>query len=203
MRRGFGSTSYVSQVQALAPNYGVPPSLAVAVMNAESSGNPNAVSPAGAQGLFQIMPANDASLGVTNPFDATQNITAGLSLLQQYYNQFGNWTQALEAYNEGPGALAANGAYASTATYAANILSAAGLDSTAAGTSAGTASTALPDSSSGSSSDLASTGSISDLFDSIDTVDLSAVTGLSWPVLGGIAAVLFAGLYALSRTRTS
>ena len=67
-------SNYVPQVQALASQYGIPPSLAVAVMNAESSGNPNAVSSAGAQGLFQIMPANDASLGVTNPFDPTRAI---------------------------------------------------------------------------------------------------------------------------------
>lgn len=132
-RRGMGTAtpSTVTLVTNLAPTYNIPSSLALAVMNAESSGNPNAVSPAGAQGLFQVMPANDASLGITNPFDPTQNATGGLSLLQQYYQQYGNWTEALEAYNEGPATLNAElgaGQTPTSAGYAASILAASGLD---------------------------------------------------------------------------
>jgi soluble lytic murein transglycosylase-like protein len=171
-RRGLGATSpYASQVQALAPQYGIPPSLALAVMQAESSGIPTAVSPKGAQGLFQIMPANDASLGITDPFDATQNIQGGLSLLQQYYQQFGDWNSALEAYNQGPNSLQkqlAAGQTPVSAGYASGILSAAGpLD----GSTASDASITDP------------TAASSDPFASLD---LSSMTGLSWGAVGAV-----------------
>ena len=104
-----------------------PAGLLAAVMQKESSGNPTAVSSAGAQGLMQIMPANDASLGITNPFDPAQNIQGGATLLQQYYNQFGNWNDALIAYNEGPGNLQNKGPFASSQAYASSILGSAGI----------------------------------------------------------------------------
>lgn len=132
---GLGSTSpYAATVAALAPSYGVPPSLALAVMNQESGGNQFApsgstlTSSAGALGLFQLMPATAAGLGV-NPNDPTQNIQGGLKYLQQMYAAEGNWNDALVAYNEGPGAFAAHGAYPGAASYASSILNAAGLDS--------------------------------------------------------------------------
>ncbi len=124
---GLGATypSYTSQVQALAPQYGVPPSLAVALMNRESSGNAAAVSPAGAIGLFQLMPATAASLGV-DPHDPAQNIQGGLTYLSQLHQQYGDWNTALIAYNEGPGNLANRGVFPSSQSYADSILAAAG-----------------------------------------------------------------------------
>jgi soluble lytic murein transglycosylase-like protein len=178
-RRGLGATSpYASQVQALAPSYGIPPSLALAVMQAESSGIPTAVSPKGAQGLFQIMPANDASLGITDPFDPTQNIQGGLSLLQQYYQQFGDWNSALEAYNQGPNSLQKQLAAGQTpvaAGYASGILAAAGpLDGF-------------------TSSDLSMAGDSTPSSDGSVPLDLSSMTGLSW----GTAAAVLVGLIVL------
>ena len=185
-RRGLGATSpYASQVATLAPQYNIPPSLAVAVMNAESSGNPNAVSSAGAIGLFQLMPATAAGLNV-NPNDPTQNITGGLTYLQQLYTKYGDWDTALIAYNQGPGALAANGPYASSSAYASSILSAAGMDS----------STSSPFSSTPNSSDSSVGADLSpsvNLFDSMPTFSL---TGTSGVMLAAIAAGLLVLAFA-------
>ena len=171
MRRGLGDVT--SQIQAAAPSYGVPPSLALAVAQQESSLNPNAVSPKGAQGLFQLMPATAASLGVTNPFDPSQSIAGGLTYLKSLYDQFGNWSDALIAYNEGPGTLSSGTVYSSSQSYADSILSAAGLDL------------------GGSPSlDLSSGSPISDSFTSADTLTGDYPFGLSAVAFAGLAAVL-------------
>lgn len=97
------STAIQQQIVAAAPSYGVSPAMALAVAQAESNFNPNAVSPVGAQGIFQLMPATAAGLGVTNAFDPTQNINGGLSYLSQLMSEFSSPEEALAAYNWGPG----------------------------------------------------------------------------------------------------
>jgi soluble lytic murein transglycosylase-like protein len=93
-----------------ANQYGVPADLVIAQAQAESGGNPNAVSPAGAQGVMQLMPATAADLGVTDPFDPVQNIDAGVRYLSQMLSKFGGDVQlALAAYNWGPGNVSKNG----------------------------------------------------------------------------------------------
>lgn len=83
------------------------PQLLDAVMRVESGGNPNAVSPAGAQGPYQFMPATAASVGVQNPFDPIQARAGAAKYLAQLYQQFGgNAQQAIAAYNAGPGRVA-------------------------------------------------------------------------------------------------
>ena len=83
------------------------PALLAAVQHVESGGNPNAVSPAGAQGAFQMMPPTAASVGVTNPFDPTQERAGAARYLAQQYARFGNPQAAIAAYNAGPGRVAA------------------------------------------------------------------------------------------------
>ena len=92
----------------------------------ESSGNPNAKSSAGAEGLMQLMPSTAASLGVSNPYDPTQAINGGAKYLAQLYKQFnGNITDTLAAYNAGPGAVQKYGGvppYQQTQSYVNSIM---------------------------------------------------------------------------------
>jgi len=82
--------------------YGVPEDIIRAVLGRESAGDIKALSPKGAQGLMQLMPGTAAQMGVTNPYDPVQNIYGGVKYLSLQYQRFGNWTDALAAYNAGP-----------------------------------------------------------------------------------------------------
>lgn len=68
----------------------------------ESGYNPYAVSKAGAQGVFQLMPGTAKDLGVTDPFDVAQNISGGINYMGQQLNRFKDPALALAAYNAGP-----------------------------------------------------------------------------------------------------
>lgn len=93
-------------ITASSQKYGVNRDLIRQVIQAESGYNPKALSPVGAEGLMQLMPATAASYGVTNSFDPAQNIDAGTHLLQDLLERYqGNVPLALAAYNAGPGAV--------------------------------------------------------------------------------------------------
>lgn len=80
------------------------PQLLDAVQRVESGGNPNALSPKGAEGAYQLMPATAASVGVTNPNDPAQARAGAAKYLAQLYQQFGgDANKAIAAYNAGPG----------------------------------------------------------------------------------------------------
>lgn len=82
--------------------YNISVNLLKAVGKQESNFNPNALSHCGAQGIMQLMPATAASLGVTNSFDAEQNIMGGAKYLSSLLDTFnGNIPFALAAYNAG------------------------------------------------------------------------------------------------------
>jgi len=118
-------------IQQSATKYNLDPVLLAAVVQQESSGNPNAVSSAGAQGLMQLMPSTAKMLGVTDPLDPTQSLDGGARYLSQLLNQYGGSVPlALAAYNAGPGNVQKyNGIppFPETQNYVTNIMESAGL----------------------------------------------------------------------------
>lgn len=84
---------------------GVPSALLAAISKQESGWRTQIGSPAGAQGLMQLMPATAASLGVTNINDPFQNALGGAKYIKQQIDAFGSLKLALAAYNAGPGAV--------------------------------------------------------------------------------------------------
>jgi hypothetical protein len=81
------------------------PNLVLSVMAVESGFNPNAVSAAGAVGLMQVMPLWKKALGVEALNDPETSIRAGVHILQQYQQMYGQLDLTLTAYNRGPGAV--------------------------------------------------------------------------------------------------
>lgn len=93
-------------VQKLAPEYGIYPRLAMAIIRAESNFNPTALSPKNAQGLMQLIPETAERFNVKKPFDPEQNIRGGLSYLRWLLAYFqGNIRLVAAAYNAGEGAV--------------------------------------------------------------------------------------------------
>jgi hypothetical protein len=102
----------------------IPIDLFLRMIGAESSWNPSAVSPKGATGLGQLMPATAAELGV-DPNDPFQNIEGSARYLAQQYDTFGSWPLALAAYNAGPGNVRKHGGippFAETQAYVPKIM---------------------------------------------------------------------------------
>ena len=89
-----------------AKEFGINENFLKAVAKAESGFDPDAVSGCGAQGIMQLMPFTSESYGVTDPFDAKQNIYAGAQLLSELLDNYnGSATLALAAYNAGSGSV--------------------------------------------------------------------------------------------------
>jgi peptidoglycan DL-endopeptidase CwlO len=105
--------------------HGVDASLLAAVASQESNFNASAVSPAGAQGLMQFMPATAKGLGV-NALDPTSAIDGAARYLAGLSKQFGSTELALAAYNAGPGTVSRYGGvppYTETQNYVRAVMS--------------------------------------------------------------------------------
>jgi cell wall-associated NlpC family hydrolase len=120
-------TAGVSQYAALFSQnegkFGLPSGMLAAVAQTESAGNSRAVSPAGAQGLMQLMPSTASGLGV-NPWDPAQAVKGAAQLLGSYLHKYGSVPLALAAYNAGPGAVDQYGVppYTETQNYVKKIV---------------------------------------------------------------------------------
>lgn len=80
------------------------PALIRAVIRQESAFRPCAVSPKGAMGLMQLMPQTAEQFHLADPFNATENVSAGAQYLKRLMERFkGDLKLALAAYNAGPG----------------------------------------------------------------------------------------------------
>ncbi|MCI7540600.1 MAG: zeta toxin family protein [Veillonellaceae bacterium] len=109
-------------IQEAADANGVPANLLSALLDVESGYNvdtPN--SEAGAIGIAQFMPGTAEAMGI-DPRDPHQAISGAARLLKQEYDHYGNWSQALEAYNGGEGNVGSG----ETQAYAQKVLGKAG-----------------------------------------------------------------------------
>jgi hypothetical protein len=92
-------------IEDTARAYQVDPLLVHSVIGVESNYNPQAVSPKGAQGIMQLIPATARRFGVVDSFDVRENITAGVKYLKYLQDLFKDDRLALAAYNAGEGAV--------------------------------------------------------------------------------------------------
>jgi soluble lytic murein transglycosylase-like protein len=92
---------YSEAIDRASNDHDVDPALVRAVIHAESAFNPYAVSPKGARGLMQLMPATAKMLGVRNSFSPESNIWGGTKHLAQLLKRFRSEALAVAAYNAG------------------------------------------------------------------------------------------------------
>jgi len=113
-------------IDAAANRNGVVPSVIREVARQESAFRPCVVSPKGAAGLMQLMPATQDQFKVIDPFNPMQSLDAGTKLLKQLLDRYhGDLSLALSAYNAGPGTVDKAGGIPQipeTQNYVANIL---------------------------------------------------------------------------------
>jgi hypothetical protein len=124
--RGKESVKFDQLIAAACQRYGVEFALVKAVIKAESAFDPSALSPAGARGLMQLMPATAAQHGVGDVHNPQSNIEGGVRHLRLLLNRFrGDLSLALAAYNAGPETVDRyNGIppYSETQTYIQRVL---------------------------------------------------------------------------------
>lgn len=123
----FGAPEIDRYIEEASARHHVDPNLVRALVKVESNFNPKAVSSKGAMGLMQLMPATARSYDLSDPFDAAQNVDAGVRHLKGLLQNFnGDVPLSLAAYNAGAGAVTRNGGippYAETRNYVRRITS--------------------------------------------------------------------------------
>lgn len=113
---------YRAMAATSANRYGIPVPIFDALVQTESAYDPNARGRAGEIGLAQLMPSTALQLKV-NPWNPAENLTGAAAYLRQQFDRFGSWTNALAAYNGGPGGYLGTQAQG----YARKVLDAAAL----------------------------------------------------------------------------
>jgi soluble lytic murein transglycosylase-like protein len=104
------TTAFQGEITSAAREFGVEEAVVRAIIHAESAYNPTALSRAGAQGLMQLMPPTAARFGVSDSYDAGQNIRGGVQYLAWLLKRFnGDLTLAAAGYNAGEGAVDRHG----------------------------------------------------------------------------------------------
>ncbi len=100
------SQPFGEAVAEAAERHGLDPKLLHALVMTESAYRPDAISPAGAAGLTQLMPGTALELAVKNRFDPAENLRGGADYLARQIIRFGDLRLALAAYNSGPARVA-------------------------------------------------------------------------------------------------
>lgn len=123
-RQALSGLPFAAQIEKAAEAGGIEPELLHAVVQAESAYNPHAVSPKGALGLAQMMPATARAYGVTDALKPADNLHASARHLRDLLDDFGDVELALSAYNAGAGAVRRYGGmppYAETRAYVPRV----------------------------------------------------------------------------------
>jgi hypothetical protein len=146
---------YEPMAQQIAGQYGIPSNIFTALIAKESSWNPYAIGTKGEYGLTQLMDATAASVNATDYlYDPSANMRGGAAYLSSMYKKYGNWQDALAAYNAYTPSSSAGQSYAQA------VLKAAGASGTAAPAKTGLG------------------GTLSDMWNSLFGPDIT--TGTAW-----------------------
>ena len=116
---------YASEIELVAARYRLDSKLLHALVIVESAYRPRAMSPVGAAGLTQLMPATAAGEGVSDRYDVMQSLSGGAAYLTRMLIRFGDLRLALAAYNAGPGRVERAGAVppiAETRAYVSSVV---------------------------------------------------------------------------------
>jgi hypothetical protein len=104
--RAYAASDFCPVIEKEARENGLPVGFFTRLIWRESRFNPDAISPAGAQGVAQFMPRTASSRGLLNPFEPIEALRESASYLHELLQRFGNLGLAAAAYNAGPGRLA-------------------------------------------------------------------------------------------------
>ncbi|MGP8231295.1 MAG: lytic transglycosylase domain-containing protein [Methylovirgula sp.] len=104
--RAYAASDFCPVIEQEARKNGLPVGFFTRLIWKESRFDPDAISPAGAQGVAQFMPGTASSRGLMNPFKPVEALRESASYLHELLQSFGNLGLAAAAYNAGPGRLA-------------------------------------------------------------------------------------------------
>lgn len=203
-------TDYRSIAVQAANSVGIDPNIFVAQIQQESGFNPNAKSPAGAEGIAQFMPGTAAGLGV-NPWDPTSSLYAAARLDKRNLSAYGgDWPKALAAYNAGGGAV--NGwiskwgsnwlshAFAETQNYVKSIMANAGKTNFSSGNTT-QQTTQTTNTQGGSSTDTSTTAPSTGIIQGLLGVSASGFEQFMIAIFAGLVIVI--GLFTVFRKKVS